>query len=118
MAPRGARAQPLLGGYKVHDQVFFTGVNQTFPNGDKLVHGQQGEVSGPGTGDEVRTHVAVRFPGNKSNVECYLTEVRRLRSACPPVLAGHRLTPPRSARAEARGGGGEARPVGGGEGEP
>ena len=93
MAPRGARAQPLLGGYKVHDQVFFTGVNQTFPNGDKLVHGQQGEVSGPGTGDEVRTHVAVRFPGNKGNVECPRTSVRRLRAASTAnPLAGVPLT--------------------------
>ena len=72
---------PLPGGYTVGEKVFFTGTNQTFPSGDKLVHGQQGEVVGPAT---LETHkgkcVAVRFPGNKGRVDCYLNMVRRLRS--------------------------------------
>jgi hypothetical protein len=77
---RGA-PPPLPGGYTVGEKVFYTGANQTVSTGDKLVHGQQGEVTGPGTGDDVETHVCVRFPGNKGSVECYLTTVRRLRAA-------------------------------------
>ena len=73
---------PLPGGYKVGEKVFFTGSSQTFPNGDKVVHGQQGEVVGPAT---LETHkgkgVCLRFPVNKFDVDCYLTQVRRLRAA-------------------------------------
>ena len=90
-----SRAAPpaLPGGYKLGDQVFFTGPSQTFPSGNKLVHGQQGEVTGPAT---LETHkgkgVAVRFPGNKGNVECYLTEVRRPRAA--PAARAHAYVAP------------------------
>ena len=73
---------PLPGGYKVGEKVFLTAASETFPSGNKLVHGQQGEVGGPATAE---THkgmgVAVRFPGNKTWVGCYLTQVRRLRAA-------------------------------------
>ena len=40
---------PLPGGYKVGDKVFYTGKDKTWDDGDKLVHGQQGEVTGPTT---------------------------------------------------------------------
>ena len=40
---------PLPGGYTVGEQVYFTGTSQTFENGDRLVHGKQGEVAGPTT---------------------------------------------------------------------
>ena len=63
------------------EKVFFTGASQTVPDGDKLVHGQQGEVTGPGTGDDGDKRVNVRFPGNKDSVNCLLTTVRRLRAA-------------------------------------
>ena len=63
------------------EKVFYTGASRTFPDGDKLVHGQQGEVKGPGTGDDVDTRVCVRFPGNTGDANCYLTQVRRLRAA-------------------------------------
>ena len=40
----------LPGGYNLRDKVFWTGASQTFPrSGNKLVHGQQGEVTGPTT---------------------------------------------------------------------
>jgi len=75
-------AQPLPGGYTVGEKVFFTGQSQTLSSGDKLVHGQQGEVVGPVT---LETHkskgVRVLFPGNKQSIFCFLTEVRRLRAA-------------------------------------
>ena len=82
---------PLPGGYPVGERLFFTGASQTFPSGEKVVHGQQGEVTGPAT---LETHkgkgVCVLFPGNKGNVECGLPTVRRLRAASaatpPPAL--------------------------------
>ena len=74
--------QALPGGFKVGDKVFFTGANHTFPSGNKLVHGQQGEVRGPAT---VESHkgkaVAVLYPGNTGSIDCRLTNVRRLRAA-------------------------------------
>ena len=88
---------PLPGGYKPGEKVFYTGRSKTFASGNKLVHGQQGEVTGPATGESHKGNgVAVLFPGNKGNVECDLTSVRRLRAArgCevpparPPACAG------------------------------
>ena len=76
---------PLPGGYRVGEKVFYTGASDTLDNGDKVVHGGQGEVVGPGDGEERDTHVAVLFPGitgNQGSVDCYLREVRRLR--CHP----------------------------------
>ena len=86
---------PLPGGYKVGDKVFFTGPNHTFPCGDKLVHGQQGEVMGPATFlttlETVRGKaVVVRFPCNKGDVICYLDQVRR---STPPAPATSPSTP-------------------------
>ena len=76
-------APPALpGGYKVGDKVFYTGASQTFPSGDKLVHGGQGEVVGPATSEQAKGKgVDVRFPGNRGDVQCYLVTVRRLRAA-------------------------------------
>ena len=65
------------------ERVFFTGASQTFPSGNKLVHGQQGEVTGPATGESLKGKgVSVLFPGNKDNNNCYLFMVRRP-SLCP-----------------------------------
>ena len=66
------------GGYEWAERVFFTGADETFQSGDKLVHGQLGEVVGPCTvkGEEQR-RVSVRFPGNKSNIDCFLYQLRR-----------------------------------------
>ena len=78
----GRVARPLPGGYRVGEKVFFTGPSETFPSGNKLVHGQQGEVMGPAALVNVKGNgVSVLFPGNKGNVDCYLTSVRRLRAA-------------------------------------
>jgi hypothetical protein len=73
---------PLPGGYKVGEKVFYTEASQTLSNGDKLVHGQQGEVVGPATAETTKDQrVAVRFSGIKANANCYLTSVRRLHAA-------------------------------------
>ena len=82
-----AAPPPLPGGYKVGEKVFFTGASQTVSTGDKVVHGQQGEVTGPATVESVKGKgVIVRFPGNKGNVCCFLTEVRCLRAASAATL--------------------------------
>ena len=70
----------------------YIGTNYTFESGDKQVYGHQGEVTGPGTGDNRYTQVRVMFPGNKFNTPCTLAEVRRrLRAAAP--AATPRLRP-------------------------
>ena len=82
----------FLGGYTFGEKVFFTGASESLSSSNKVVHGQQGAVAGPATSD---THkgkgVAVRFPGNTINVECYLTSVRRRRAA--PDATNPRLRP-------------------------
>ena len=83
------KSDTLPGGYKVGEKVFFTRASWTAPNGDKVVHGQQGEVVGPVTNEAHKGKgVAVRFPGNKHSIGCSLIEVRRLRSH-PPLCATH-----------------------------
>ena len=79
---------PLPGGWKAKDLPYFTGQSQTTSNGDKVVHGQRGEVVGPATAESHKGKgVKVQFPGNKSSIECFLTDVRRLHaaSASPPA---------------------------------
>ena len=93
---------PLPGGYTVGEKVFFTGSSQTFADGDKLVHGQQGEVMGPATFENTKCQgVKVLFPGNKGNVVCYLYQVRRLRAASdvtPLACAPHTRRCPQPVR--------------------
>ena len=87
---------PLPGGYRVGEKVFCTVASQNFPSGDKVVHGQQGVVMGPATGERCKgTCVAVRFPGNKRNVDCYITSVRRLRPPKRPTRRCLRAHAPR-----------------------
>ena len=64
------------------EKVFFTGASQTAPSGNKVVHGQQGEVTGAATAESHKGKgVEVLYPGNKASVGCLLTGVRRLRAA-------------------------------------
>ena len=84
---------PLPGGYTVGEQVYFTGKGHTFKDGDRVVHGEQGEVVGPATLESHKGKgVEVRFPGNKRTVDCYLISVRHRRrraathSSPPPQL--------------------------------
>ena len=74
-------APPLPGGYKVGEKIFYTWASETASNGEKWVHGQQGEVMGAAIGALEGKGVSLRFPGNKGNVTCWLTTVRRLRAA-------------------------------------
>ena len=68
--------------------VYYTGENYSFDNGDKLVHGQQGEVVRPGTGSNLGKCVVVRFPGHKGNVQLRFAEVSR-RCTPPPATQPH-----------------------------
>ena len=55
-----------------------TGTSHTFEDGDRVVHGQQGEVTGPATLESHKGKgVAVRFPGNRAAISCDLDQVRR-----------------------------------------
>ena len=80
---------PLPGGYVVGEQVYFAGASQTVEIGYRLEHGKQGKVAGPATNEDAKGKgVAVSFPGNKSVIDCYLNQARRL-----PPLPGLRLAP-------------------------
>eukprot|EP00964_Phaeocystis_antarctica_P112754 scaffold76866_cov56-Phaeocystis_antarctica.AAC.5 len=82
---------PLPGGYTMGEKVFYTGPSETCDDGNKLVRGQQGEVTGPADGEDTKGKgVTVCFPGNTGVVNCLLTEVRRLRATC---AASPRLRP-------------------------
>ena len=73
------------------EKVFFMGLSHTFGDGNKLVHGQQGEVTGPATAESVKGNgVEVLYPGTKASISCLLTEVRRL---CAASAATPRLRP-------------------------
>ena len=79
------------------EKVFYTGANETASNGNKWVHGQQCEVAGPATGEALKGKgLSVLFPGNKDNVNCWLTTVRRLpaASAATPRLRRTHATLP------------------------
>ena len=67
--------------------MFYTGSSHTFSNGDKLVHGQQGEVAGHyGPGSIKGKAIKVLFPGNKISDFCSLTSVRRLPASTAVTL--------------------------------
>jgi hypothetical protein len=86
-AASSASVQVLVGGYKVGDILFYTAESQTFPSGTKLVHGQQGKVTGRGDGKMKHTHLTVLFPGNKRSVGLRPTDVSRE----PPLPSGYQV---------------------------
>ena len=98
----GACTQALPGGYTVGEKVFFMGLSHTFGDGNKLVHGQQGEVTGPATAESVKGNgVEVLYPGTKASISCLLTEVRRLcaaSAATPRLRPTHATLPTRPVR--------------------
>ena len=76
-----AENESMPGGYKVGEKLYFTGGSQTFESGDRLVHGEQGEVMGPGTG-QWKGRLLIKFPNNNDNAACPLDELSR--SPPPP----------------------------------
>ena len=93
---------PIPGGYMAGDKVYYTGTSETFQSGNRLEHGQRGEVMGPTTSERQRGKgVAVLFPGNKGRIDCYLTSVRRRRAtsaASPRACALHTRRCPQPVR--------------------
>eukprot|EP00929_Paragymnodinium_shiwhaense_P114653 TRINITY_DN83114_c0_g1_i1.p1 TRINITY_DN83114_c0_g1~~TRINITY_DN83114_c0_g1_i1.p1 ORF type:complete len:643 (+),score=211.59 TRINITY_DN83114_c0_g1_i1:135-2063(+) len=74
----------IPGGLQIDQFVYYCGKkNQQFNNGDKLIYGTQGRVTGRSTmGDETDDRrVKVRFEGNKGPVNVFLAEV----SVTPPA---------------------------------
>jgi len=76
---------PLPGNYKIGEKLYYIGANETFTTGNRLVHGEQGEVKGPGTG-ECEGRLLIRFPNNQSNIVCF---VNQLSYSPPPPLPGN-----------------------------
>ena len=67
-----------LCGYEIGQGVYYAGDNQTWDDGDRLVYGQRGEVTGPATGPYTEGKgVKVRFPGNTGGIDCFLTSLSR-----------------------------------------
>ena len=83
----GEPPPPLPGGYVVGDNLYYTGASETFQSGDRLEHGDQGEVVGPAISEQSQwgKGVALLFPGNKGAINCYLTNVRACRHPQLPV---------------------------------
>ena len=77
-------AGPLPGGYAVGEKVFFAAGGETFASGDKVTHGQAGEVKG-GASDGDPNHVVIKFPGNADPIEAHLCMFSR---TPPPPLPG------------------------------
>ena len=85
--------------YTVGDMVYYTGTGLTFENGDRLEHGEQGEVTGPATSKRTGGRgLAVKFPGNEGALDCCFTEARRLPPlsslrcpSCPPPKAHNNI---------------------------
>ena len=82
-AKRDADERLLPGGFNVKEQVYYTGNQGQWDNGDTLEYGSKGEVTGavPGRDDQV----AVRFLGNRDD-RSHACSVAELSRALP--LAG------------------------------
>jgi len=87
LRPRDLGREPppkLVGGYKVGEQAYWALSGQTLPNGDRVVYGQQGVVTGYA---KEKDRVGVWFADNKQVVEC-LPWSMLSRKAPPTTLAG------------------------------
>ena len=76
---------PLPGGYKLGEKLYFIGGSETFHDGDRLVHGEQGEVMGPST--KTKGNLLIKFPNNTGNIGCMLENLSR--SPPPPLPGGY-----------------------------
>ena len=79
---------PLPGGYQMGEMLYFTGYSETFDDGNRLVHGQQGEVVGPDLSEQDR-RIKMRFAGNTGVIGCLLLTLSR--DPPPPLPGGYQL---------------------------
>ena len=79
------REDAFAGRSRAWRTLYFTGWNQSFENGDKLTHGQSGEIVGPAAGEHQGNGLQVQFPGNKVSINCLLPWLSREK---PPSLPG------------------------------
>jgi len=80
----------LAGGYRPGQKVYFTGLDEAFPNGDCVGYGTRGDVTGPCDMEECEyweDRVNVGFPGNDANVSCSLLELSRSQPPPRPDLS-------------------------------
>ena len=68
-----AQMPPLPGSYKIGDKVYSAVWSQSTADGDRMVHGHQGEVVGPSRDGK---GVLVYFHGTKGPTNCSLNQVR------------------------------------------
>ena len=67
--------EALPGGFKAGEKLFFLGRSQSWDDGDKMEHGQQGEVMGASKTN--KGSLLLRFPGNKENVIAAVSQLSR-----------------------------------------
>ena len=82
---------PLPGGFSVGDKVYYTGESKTLASGGRLVHGAQGEITGPSDGAQPRPdQLNVLFPGRTphQHVNVFLTNLSRSQPVAkyPPII--------------------------------
>ena len=83
---------PLPGNHSLREMLYFTAASEDCPNGDRVEHGQRGEVMGPATHEPHRGKgLAIKFEGNKGAVDCYLDMLSR---EPPPSLTADRTPRP------------------------
>jgi len=76
----------LPGGHSVGEHLYYTGESFSHPNGDRVLHGAQGEVVGPAkSSTHVGKGVRLRLSGVRNASNVYLTS---LSSEPPPALPG------------------------------
>jgi hypothetical protein len=77
----------IPGGYRIGDELYFSGARQTFNDGDKLEFGLMGQVVARATVEENQPRegerLMVRFQGNKKYTAVRLSDVSRESPAIP-----------------------------------
>ena len=58
---------PLPNGYVLGEKLYFVGIGQSLDDGDRVVHGQVGEVIGPVLDGLNKGGLTMIFPGNKTS---------------------------------------------------
>ena len=82
----------LPGGYTCGERIYYTGPSKTFPTGNKVTHGQEGEVTGQPDSDHpvFGKGVRVMFPGNTQKaMSVFLEHLSRIPP--PPLPGGYAL---------------------------